>query len=135
MQGALLVDLNTILPGIANSLDGIGFLFGAGTSYESGYPLMPALTKSVVGNLFPSARADMDEVLAAFGKAYDDSTGTPNIEQLSDMVVAQETKTKEARFRALETDFRRLTLDHLFSVLRPDTSNHIRFFEKLKARS
>ena len=130
-----MVNLNTILPSIGKSLDGIGFLFGAGTSYESGYPLMPALTQSVVSNLTPAARAVMDEVLAPSGSTYDDITGTPNIERLSDMVVEQETKSGDVRFRDLEAEFRRLTLDHLFSVTSPDASNHIRFFETLKARS
>ena len=47
------LDLATILPNITHSLEGTGFLFGAGTSVEAGYPMMSGLTRKVVGALTP----------------------------------------------------------------------------------
>jgi hypothetical protein len=45
------LSLNQLLPSAGQSLEGIGFLFGAGASYEAGYPLMSTLTQQVVAKL------------------------------------------------------------------------------------
>jgi hypothetical protein len=82
------LDLQAILPNISHSLDGTGFLFGAGTSCEAGYPMMPGLTREVVSDLKSDERAVLDEVLSAAGLSYDDAKATPNIEQLADLVIA-----------------------------------------------
>jgi hypothetical protein len=47
------IDLKAILPNISSSLDGTGFLFGAGTSREAGYPMMAGLTRQVIAWLTP----------------------------------------------------------------------------------
>ena len=67
------IDLQTILPNVSSSLDGTGFLFGAGTSLEAGYPLMPGLTRQVIGLLSAGERAVLDGILAADGIVYDDA--------------------------------------------------------------
>ena len=73
------LDLATILPNITHSLEGTGFLFGAGTSVEAGYPMMSGLTRKVVGALTAAERTVLDEVLKAVGAAYDDTAATQNI--------------------------------------------------------
>lgn len=40
-----------IIPTINNGLSNVGFLFGAGTSFEAGYPLMSGLTTTVFSKL------------------------------------------------------------------------------------
>lgn len=113
----------------------MGFLFGAGTSFESGYPLVAGLTKDVVGALDSEKRAVLDEVLAAFGTVYDDDNGTPNIEEISDMVIEHHTNSQQERFSALKERIRNLVRDVILGVQNPDLSNQVHFFERLKARA
>lgn len=127
--------LDSLLPNISQALDGTGFIFGAGASYEAGYPMMPKLTQEIIAALDEADKATLSEVLDAANIAYDNDKGTPNIEELSDVIIAHHTNTNDPRFKALETKFRQLILDALLSVEKPDLTNHIRFFEKLKARA
>lgn len=129
------IDLNTILPNVANSLHGTGFLFGAGTSYEAGYLMMPGLTKAVVDGLTPDERTVMDEVLAANGRVYDPATPSPNIEALSDMVIAHHVNSGAARFAGLEKRFRALIVDCLQGVTAINLDHHCQFMEALARRA
>lgn len=129
------IDLSVILPNISQTLDGTGFIFGAGTSREAGYPMMPQLTRQVITALNSSERAVLDEVLKLAGDTYDDANAMPNIEQLSDLVIAHWTNSGDPRFSALESRLRELILDCLLAVKNPNIDNHCRFFEALKKRA
>ncbi len=69
--------LSQLFPGIETGLNRIGFLFGAGTSKEAGYPLMGDLTKIVVTNLSSAFRETLDEILAAKSLAMTPPQGLP----------------------------------------------------------
>lgn len=129
------IDLATILPNIAHTLDGTGFLFGAGTSSEAGYPMMPQLTREVIGELDSTERSILDEVLKLAEETYDDAKATPNIEQLSDLVIAHWANSGDNRFLGLETRLRDLILARILAVANPVLDNHCRFFEALKRRA
>lgn len=129
------IDLPAILPNVSQTLNGTGFLFGAGASREAGYPMMPQLTREVMGELMPVERAVLDEVLKQVGETYDDANATPNIEQLSDLVIAHWTNSGDPRFSSLETRLRELILKCLLAVENPNIDNHCRFFEALKRRA
>lgn len=129
------LDLSTMLPNISHTLDGTGFLFGSGTSAEAGYPMMPALTREVVAALKANERSDLDEVLSASNLSYDAQTGLPNIEQISDCVIAHHTNSGDIRFGALEARLRVLILERILAVTSPNIENHCRFLEALKSRS
>jgi hypothetical protein len=129
------IDLKTILPNISTSLDGTGFLFGAGTSLEAGYPMMAQLTRDVINVLNAAERGILDEVLSYQGIAYDDTTANPNIEQISDLVIAHSINSGDGRFAALELRFRNLILNSLLAIKNPNIDNHCRFFEALKKRT
>lgn len=127
--------LQSILPNINQALDGTGFIFGAGASFEAGYPMMPALTKTVISALNSQERNVLDEVLTAAKKSYDANKGIPNIEELADLVIAHYVSTNLPRFNDLESKFRSLILENILAIDNPDLSNHVLFFEKLKART
>jgi len=129
------IDLQTILPNVSSSLDGTGFLFGAGTSLEAGYPLMPGLTRQVTGLLSAGERATLDGILAADGIVYDDALAAPNIEELSDLVIAHAINTGDPHSRALEGRLRELIVECLLAVADPVLDNHCRFFAALRART
>lgn len=127
--------LSQLFPGIETGLNKIGFLFGAGTSKEAGYPLMGDLTKTVVSNLPSPLKGVLDEILNAKALTYDSATGTPNIEILSDLVTEYFVTTQESKYGDLESDIRRLIVDAILSVTTPDLTHHVRFLEALKRRA
>lgn len=129
------IDLSVILPNVSQTLDGTGFLFGAGTSREAGYPMMQQLTREVMNALKPGERAALDEVLKLAGETYVDAKATPDIEQLSDLVIAHWTNSGDPRFSTLEARLRELILECLLAVTNPNIDNHCRFFEALKKRA
>lgn len=129
------MNIEEFVPKTRTSIDNVGFLFGAGTSFESGYPLVAGLTKDVVGALQPDERTSLIEVLHAFGKFYDDAAGSPNIEEISDMVIEHHTNSQLERFRVLKERIRELVRNVILAVEKPDISNQVIFFEKIKARA
>lgn len=101
--------LDQLLPSLNQSLDGIGFLFGAGASFQAGYPLMTTLTRQVVAGLTAAENADFTAVLNATGRTYDDATATPNIEEIADLTIAHALNTGDIRYANLERRLRDLT--------------------------
>lgn len=129
------IDLDTLLPNLALSLDGTGFLFGAGTSREAGYPMMPALTRQVLSELKPPERALLELALDAANISYDEDTCEPNIEVLSDLVIAHRINSNDSRFFLLEENIKELILRHILSIEDPHVENHVTFINALKRRS
>ena len=127
--------LSQLFPGIETGLNRIGFLFGAGTSKEAGYPLMGDLTKTIVSSLRPHLKGTLDEILAAKAITYNPVAGTPNIEILSDLVTEYFVTTQESKYGNLESEIRKLIVDSILSVTTPDISHHVRFLEALKKRA
>ncbi|SFJ97377.1 SIR2 family protein [Methylophaga sulfidovorans] len=127
--------LSQLLPGIETGLNKIGFLFGAGTSKEAGYPLMPDLTKAVVDNLSTVNKALVEQILSDKGLSYDPVEGTPNIEDLSDLVTEYLVATHDSKYQVLEDEIRDLIVENILSVSEPDLEYHIRFLEALKKRA
>lgn len=127
--------LSQLFPGIETGLNKIGFLFGAGTSKEAGYPLMGDLTRSVVSSLSLPLKATLEEILIAKGVTYNPVTGAPNIEIISDLVTEYYVTTLESKYGDLESEIRKLIVDKILSVTTPDLTHHVRFLEALKKRA
>lgn len=129
------LSLSQLFPGVESGLNRIGFLFGAGTSKEAGYPLMGDLTKIVISNLCPVLRATLDEILAAKEVTYDPAAGAPNIEIISDLVTEYFITTQESKYGSLESEIRKLIVEAIMLVTAPDISHHVCFLEALKRRA
>lgn len=129
------MSIEEFVPKTGASIDNLGFLFGAGTSFESGYPLVTGLTKAVVGALSGSNRTAMDEVLAASDLKYDESEATPNIEEISDLVIEYHTNSQLKKYLVLKEKIRELVRDAILSVPNPDITNQVTFLERLKSRA
>ncbi len=127
--------LTQLFPGIETGLNRIGFLFGAGTSKEAGYPLMSDLTKLVVSNLPSNHRATLDEILGTRGLTYEPVNGTPDIEILSDLVTEYFVATQESIYGEIESEIRKLIVELILSFTSPDLTHHIRLLEALKRRT
>lgn len=128
--------LDQVLPNIGNGgLSTSGFLFGAGTSVEAGYPMMPGLTRQVVAGLSSPERQILDEVLAAAGQTYDAVKGEPNVEAMADLVISHAISTGLSRFQELEVRLRDLITEVILSVSTPKLDNHVAFLTALKTRA
>lgn len=131
-----ILELHEILPNLRNGgLGYTGFLFGAGTSVEAGYPVMAGLTRSVIGALNGLEIATLDEALAAGAAKYDPVSATPNIEIIADLVLAHGINSGDSRFRTLEARLRQLVTDVILAVENPVLDHHVRFLEELKKRA
>ena len=127
--------LPQLLPNLSSGLDGSCFFFGAGTSVEAGYPMMSTLTREVVGALTTDQRTALDDALGFSGKSYDNSSASPNIEEIADIVIAQMINSGDVRFSALEARIRQLITDRILAVTSPTLDYHQRFFEALRKRA
>ena len=127
--------LSHLFPGIETGLNRIGFLFGAGTSKEAGYPLMGDLTKTVISSLPSACKGTLDEILVAKALTYNSANGTPNIEVLSDLVTEYFVTTQQPKYGDLESEIRKLIVDAILGVTAPDLTHHVRFLEALKRRA
>ncbi len=131
----MILTLEQLLPSLNQSINGIGFLFGAGASFQAGYPLMTTLTRQVVAELTTTERTDLTAVLNAAGQTYDDATATPNIEEIADLTIAHALNTGDTRYTNLERRLRDLIVHMLLSVTSPNFDHHVRFFQGLKRRT
>ena len=127
--------LSQLFPGVDAGLNRIGFLFGAGTSKEAGFPLMSDLTKQIISILPESHKATLDEILNAQALIYDPAVGTPNIEVLSDLVSEHVVATRESKYADLASKIRELIVEAILSVANPDITHHVRFLEGLRRRA
>lgn len=125
--------LSDIFPAHLQGLDGLGFFFGAGTSFEAGYPLLDSLTVDVIASLSPQERDVLDEALHSANVTY--SSGTPNIETLADIVIAHSINTGQPRFSQLESRLRDLVVEAILSISAPTLDHHVAFFNALKSRT
>ncbi len=130
------MQLDGLLPNLkTGGLSTTGFLFGAGTSVEAGYPMMPGLTRQVVGALGASDRSALDDVLAAVGLTYDGAAGAPNVEVIADHVISHGISTQQPRVFALEARLRELITEVILGVASPVLDRHVAFLEALKRRA
>lgn len=131
----LALTLEQLLPNLNQSINGIGFLFGAGASFQAGYPLMTTLTRQVVAGLTATEKIDLTAVLIATDRTYDDTTATPNIEEIADLTIAHALNSGDIRYSNLERRLRDLIVHMLLSVTSPNLDHHTRFFQDLKRRT
>ncbi|MFC7291186.1 SIR2 family protein [Hirschia litorea] len=112
-------------------IDNLSFLFGAGTSFEAGYPLISGLTVSVLGGLSPDENNNLSEVFTALKI----DVNTLNIEEISDCVLKHYIESQDIRFFYLMDRIRSLISEVILDVSNPNLSNHISFFNSLKRRA
>ena len=127
--------IDEFVPSIKSGIVDLGLLFGAGSSFEAGYPLVSGLTDSVINALNSSERTALDEGLSNSSVKYDADNNTPNIEEISDLILEHFTNGGDVRFRRLGERIRSLINECILSVTDPQMDSHISLFERLKNRS
>lgn len=61
------IALEEVIPSLKQGFGGVGFFFGAGTSFEAGYPLLSTLSTEVINNLEQSDKNAVQDVLSQYG--------------------------------------------------------------------
>jgi len=127
--------LTDMMPSIGTGLNGTGFLFGAGTSKDAGYPLMGGLTKEVLSNLSPADFSTLEAILSQNGLTYDPDSGSPNIEVLGDLVIETSINSAKPEHLKLSAEIQRLITEIILSVESPSLDDHVRFLDALRRRT
>lgn len=127
-----------LIPTFSKGFCKVGFLFGAGTSYEAGYPLMKGLTDTVISML---DEHDMNIIKTAlenhnneFDTTYDVTNNIPDIELLIDMICNLKTGSRGYfdACRKLEYKIKDLIHQSLKDVERPNLEYHLKFLNYIK---
>ncbi|MFC6197543.1 SIR2 family protein [Ponticaulis profundi] len=129
------MNIEDFVPEVGQGIDKIGFLFGAGTSFEAGYPLISGLTKQVFQELESDERDLLSSILEQQSLAYDQELGTPNIEEIADFVTARQVNADCPQSKRLLDKIRKLIREAILGVTTPNISDHVAFFEALKVRA
>ena len=127
--------ISDFFPMSETGLNSVGFLFGAGTSKEAGFPVMKELTNTVLEELTHNSRKALDEILSKQDITFNSTTGEPNIEVLSDLVTQFKIDTQDSRYNRLEEEIRKAIVKSITNEQEPDLNNHVCFLEALKRRA
>jgi hypothetical protein len=129
-------DVSDFFPNASMGLKNIGFFFGAGTSRKAGYPLMPSLTKDVLQKINSDDLEILgDLVTRSLAIQIDVANGTPNIEEISDvlesaLLIIDRNDPKYLKFNDIRNQIREKIFESL-QITTPDFSDHVRFFNAL----
>jgi hypothetical protein len=131
--------ISEIFPNASQGLSNVGFLFGAGTSYKAGYPLMPELTIRVLEKLDPNEISIIETIIEKqLNIKLDKSRGEPNIEVISDTIESgiYTVNPSEDLYKKL-INLRKIIREQIVEILlenkRPFLDDHIRFLNALKS--
>lgn len=114
-------------------LDNIGFLFGAGTSKEAGYPLINDLTKNVLEKLGKDKCEIIKAALKRENLTLDNQSGTPDIEIISD-IIAKSILDGDVALDSIRSEIHAHIVQEIESIRSPYLEHHIAFFDGLKKR-
>lgn len=135
---SFILNKEMLIPTISQGFGKVGFLFGAGTSYEAGYPLMSGLTDMVVSKLNANNIGIIETAINKFnnesGTSWNINSNFPDVELLLNMVTSLKiagggyyTKSYE-----LEQKIRKLIYETLRNIQNPELKHHIKFLDFLK---
>ncbi|WP_424359664.1 SIR2 family protein [Methanocella sp. MCL-LM] len=126
------VQFNELFPNADINLSNIGFIFGAGTSKEAGYPIMKDLTINVIDQLDFQERCSLEKVLKDELIDYDLSGGTPDIEIILSLLSKNQNNRKYSGIINLEKTIRSNIIQDLLNIKDPNLEHHIKFFSAIK---
>lgn len=96
---------------------------------------MAGLTRKVVSALKQTEKEVLDGVLKAAAKVYSDKDAEPNIEELSDLIIAHAINAHDEKCAALETTLKKLVVSDILSVTSPILDHHVHFLRALSRRA
>lgn len=129
-----------IIPTINNGLSNVGFLFGAGTSFEAGYPLMSGLTTTVFSKLDDNDKGIIETAINFHNEAnqtkFNIENNIPDIELLLNII--KDLQTGKSGYYStvykLEQKIKQLIFDTLKNINNYNLNNHIIFLNYLRSK-
>ncbi len=128
-----------IIPNFNQGMRGVGFLFGAGTSFEAGYPLSNILTMQVINALSTTERNLIEQVInnhnKVHAKDYSLSGNQPDIEVLLNILYSAINGPfiqQIDELTKLERSIKHKIVNEITGVINPDISHHMMLFSKIK---
>jgi hypothetical protein len=136
-QPLLNLTKESLIPTFSQGFGGVGFLFGAGTSHEAGFPLMNGLTSNVALHLKDADKQIIETALnsynAAHGTIYNGTL--PDVEVLLDIIRSQRNANGYYdRCYNLESKIKELICNNLMSINQPNVEHHVKFLNYIKGK-
>ena len=136
------IELHDIIQTAEIGFHNVGFLFGAGTSLEAGFPVTMELTRQVIGKLSEEDIDVLQKVLDIYQAIrthdYNLEENLPDIEKILDMLFTIKLHSKVAEdivaFNLLDNNIKLLIYEILSSIKQPTLAYHIKFLNAIKAR-
>ncbi|MHA1426767.1 MAG: SIR2 family protein [Candidatus Helarchaeota archaeon] len=125
--------LTDLFPNADMGLSNIGFLFGAGSSKEAGFPLTIELTKNVTESLSQTDLETLKTILETDGITYDFKAGVPDIETIADVIYKYKHMNPNPQTIVLEQSIKEKVVDEFKFHDEVNLENHISLFQSLKA--
>ncbi|OLA95070.1 MAG: hypothetical protein BHW64_00550 [Candidatus Melainabacteria bacterium LEY3_CP_29_8] len=140
IEKKLKLEKETIIPTINKGFCNVGFLFGAGTSFEAGYPLMSGLTTIIFSKLDDNDKGIIETALKFHNKAnqtnFNIENNIPDIELLLNIIKDLQTG-KSGYFSViykLEQKIKQLIFGTLKNINPSNLNNHIKFLNYVKKK-
>lgn len=129
-----------IIPTIDKGFSNVGFLFGAGTSFEAGYPLMTGLTNAIFQQLDNSDKDIIETAVNLYNNSnrtkYNLENKIPDIELLLNMLIGLKlTQNGYYTFAyRLEQKIKQLISNYLRNILPTNIEYHSKLLNYIKNR-
>ena len=125
------IQLDHLFPNLKSGLEGVGFIFGAGTSVCAGYPLTLDLTKKIFFELTDDEKESIEKILANESIPANFKEGIPDIEVVSNTLFKYSLAGVDPKIPLIEEKISGLLVSVLIDV-KPKLDTHVRFLKALK---
>ena len=128
-----------IIPTFSKGFCNVGFLFGAGTSFEAGFPLMADLTSNTFLYLDTNDINIIKTILENYNEientTYNTTNNLPDVELLLNLIVNfKNTSGYSYKCFKLEQKIKQLVCGFLRDVRNPNLEHHLKFLKFIKGK-
>lgn len=129
------ITIEDLFPNINTSLGNIGFLFGAGTSKDAGYPLTSELTRNILNKLSDDEKGIIEDLFIRKELEFSTDNGTLDIETITDIITEYRLSSGSeisSELQPIEKHIQNLIIEEIKGVNNPILKFHILFYKALK---
>lgn len=133
--------IKNLIPSLGVGGCDFGFLFGAGSSFEAGYPLTMTLTKSVISKLTPSQVKLLKQIFDNYNKRFSSANysieeNLPDIEIILNLVNESQffctDESDQKIFEKFDFELKELVVSEILLVKEKSLIKHIGFLTAIK---
>ena len=133
--------IKNLIPSLGVGGCDFGFLFGAGSSFESGYPLTMTLTNSVISKLNPQQITLLTQIFDNYNSRfsfanYSIDKNLPDIEIMLNLVNESQffctDQCDQKIFEKFDSEIKELVVSEIIAVKEPSLTKHVNFLSAIK---